>query len=549
MRKELHLKVAESIEKVFTERLHEFYGMLAYHFSKGEDLEKAEEYMIKAGEVALSSSASREALRYYQEALSLYLSKYSETADPKRLAMLEKNIAIALYNKGEMEESLVYFDRVLKRWGIKPPKKKFFILTKLLFDLLMFARYLYFPSKKKGKVPTQRDIEIFDMSYKKDTALIALDPMRMFAEGVGTAKRILKFDFIKIENWTWVLICTSASFTALGLFRLGNKVLDFSEGFIDKTNTRELFPLECFSLGHSAMSGKWVDIKGLDHFLLEEGLKVGQLFNVSWHYVMYGWIKILQGKFNSAYPVIKKLSKISEEYEYRIAREYQLRGECGFFLGKRMLNDARKSVQKWELLFKSVSDNDKIMVLGWKAELQILLNDYDEAERFLNQAREIFRKQSSTLPIFAVFYLFPRFCLDMRLLEEAVRIDDKSDISKYRNKACKSGKKVLQNNKKTPIYRTDSFRERGLYYWLINKQNKAVKLWKKAIEEGKRLGARSELARTYMEIGKRFLEEKNKYKELNGISAKEYLEKARAMFQEMDLQWDLDELDKITSDV
>jgi predicted ATPase len=38
MRKELHLKVAESIEKVFTERLHEFYGMLAYHFSKGEDL-------------------------------------------------------------------------------------------------------------------------------------------------------------------------------------------------------------------------------------------------------------------------------------------------------------------------------------------------------------------------------------------------------------------------------------------------------------------------------------------------------------------------------
>jgi hypothetical protein len=137
----------------------------------------------------------------------------------------------------------------------------------------------------------------------------------------------------------------------------------------------------------------------------------------------------------------------------------------------------------------------------------------------------------------------------MRLLEEAVRIDDKSDISKYRNKACKSGKKVLQNNKKTPIYRTDSFRERGLYYWLINKQNKAVKLWKKAIEEGKRLGARSELARTYMEIGKRFLEEKNKYKELNGISAKEYLEKARAMFQEMDLQWDLDELDKITSDV
>jgi len=51
-----------------------------------------------------------------------------------------------------------------------------------------------------------------------------------------------------------------------------------------------------------------------------------------------------------------------------------------------------------------------------------------------------------------------------------------------------------------------------------------------------------------MEIGKRFLEEKSKYKELNGITAKECLEKARAMFEEMDLQWDLDELDRIASD-
>ncbi len=52
----------------------EFYGMLAYHYSKGEDLDKAEEYMIKAGEEALRSSASREALNYYQEALSLMVS-------------------------------------------------------------------------------------------------------------------------------------------------------------------------------------------------------------------------------------------------------------------------------------------------------------------------------------------------------------------------------------------------------------------------------------------------------------------------------------------
>lgn len=75
-RKELHKNVADSIEKVFNERLHEFYGMLAYHYSQAEDLDKTEEYLIKAGEESLKSSASAEALNYYQQALELYLRKY-----------------------------------------------------------------------------------------------------------------------------------------------------------------------------------------------------------------------------------------------------------------------------------------------------------------------------------------------------------------------------------------------------------------------------------------------------------------------------------------
>ncbi len=43
-RKALHLKVAKSIENIFQGRLHEFYGMLAYHYGSGDALEKAEEY-------------------------------------------------------------------------------------------------------------------------------------------------------------------------------------------------------------------------------------------------------------------------------------------------------------------------------------------------------------------------------------------------------------------------------------------------------------------------------------------------------------------------
>jgi len=64
-RKELHLNVAGTIERVFEEKLYEFYGMLAYHYGKAEEMEKAEEFMTKAGNEALRSSASNEAFKLF----------------------------------------------------------------------------------------------------------------------------------------------------------------------------------------------------------------------------------------------------------------------------------------------------------------------------------------------------------------------------------------------------------------------------------------------------------------------------------------------------
>jgi hypothetical protein len=47
-----------------------------------------------------------------------------------------------------------------------------------------------------------------------------------------------------------------------------------------------------------------------------------------------------------------------------------------------------------------------------------------------------------------------------------------------------------------------------------------------------------------MEVGNHLLETRSNYNELNGIRAEEYLERARKSFEEMGLQWDLDELEK-----
>ena len=48
-----------------------------------------------------------------------------------------------------------------------------------------------------------------------------------------------------------------------------------------------------------------------------------------------------------------------------------------------------------------------------------------------------------------------------------------------------------------------------------------------------------------MEVGKCLLAPKSEFKELNGISATEYHNKAETLFREMDLQRDLEQLETV----
>jgi tetratricopeptide (TPR) repeat protein len=99
--------------------------MLAYHYSQGEHLDKAENYLINAGQSALESAASSEALNYYNKALDLYMRKSGNNVDPGKLLMLEENIALAYYNKGHYAEAVNHFNKALEHIGEKPGKSSF----------------------------------------------------------------------------------------------------------------------------------------------------------------------------------------------------------------------------------------------------------------------------------------------------------------------------------------------------------------------------------------------------------------------------------------
>jgi tetratricopeptide (TPR) repeat protein len=79
-RKEIHETIGRAIEKLYAERLEEFYEMLAYHYSKSDNLKKAYHYLKRSGIKAIGNHSAWEAYAYYRDAFGV-LERLSETED------------------------------------------------------------------------------------------------------------------------------------------------------------------------------------------------------------------------------------------------------------------------------------------------------------------------------------------------------------------------------------------------------------------------------------------------------------------------------------
>jgi len=542
-RKELHLKIANSIESVFSQRIHEFYGMLALHYSKGDDLDKAEEYLIKAGEEALKSSGSSEALNYYREALNIYLRKYGSATDPAKIAMLEKNIALALFNRGQYIEADIYFSKVLTYYGEKLPKHPVSVILKFSLGLLRFIIIIYFPFLKRNRVPLPKDSEIINLFYKKVTALILLDPTRMFIEVFYWIWRLINFDLNRIENGVGIISMSSASFSYGSIsFPLSRKVLEFVKDIVDTSDPKSLLYYKLPVVILNTFSGNWDNIGEYDDDLVEQNVKIGELFYASGYVLIQGYSRIARGHYNQCLEFAQKLYNIASNYENDNAQSAYYWFKTHVLLQFRKLHEALSLSEKGIAFTNRTGFKPYMFSLcAFRARALILIGDMKEAEEILDQLK-ILKPEINLVPYFLSDYYISRLIFDIRRLEESLTGNNRIEQSQRRKTAFKTAKNAIKNANKIAADITEACKLMGLYYWLTGKQIKALKWWEKSIREGERLGARLELSRTFMEVGKRLMEKKNRFKELNGITGQQYLEKAETLFTEIDLQWDLEEL-------
>jgi class 3 adenylate cyclase/tetratricopeptide (TPR) repeat protein len=551
-RKELHLKVARSIEKLFNKKLHGFYGMLAFHYSKGDEIERAEEYMMRAGEEALRSSASSEAVQYFQKALLLCQNKYKDNAEPNKLAIFEKNIALALYNKGRWSEAVKYLDSILERLGAPLPKRGPIGILRLVQDMLILMKAVYWKLPNSKKTPEEGDIEIHELYYRAAEALGFVDNIRQFQVTLADFRRIVKFDLNKISRLYGYWAGTAAMFSVGGVssFSLSNKLLEVSSRFRVHEDVVDRIRHSAFSCMVHHYQGTWKEILDLDWELVNSSIEAGELWHTSIYLWFSGLVRGEQGDFERLNMIIDRLFEMGEIYNYTYSGILAHSLKADYFIRRKSASEAINEAEK--SIFYSRQQNSELNEMkgmAYKAMAQRVGGDEKEARETILHALEIYEKQSRMiLAALVAPFLVARFLIAVEELKNAIGSGASWDVAGIRKNTYASGKAAVLTSRKYAPYRTTILRLMGEYYWLIGKQGKARKWWGKGIQEGEKLGARPDLSRTYFEVGKHLLEPNSKYKDLNGIEAKSYLKRARALFTDMDMKQDLKELDKMALD-
>lgn len=544
--KDLHLRVAQAIEKLFAKRLHEFYGMLAYHYSRGESLEKAEEYLIKAGAQALKSSASNEALHFYQEALSIYRSLQGDRVDPEKVAMLEKNIGLALFDRGQYAEAVEHFDQALKDYWGEFPQTTLSRAFRFLCGFLKFILALYFPSRWFKKLPTHKDIEAVDVFYKKGAALVVIDPKRFFIESIIFFGNLVHFDLTKFPFGIGLFTGASTLFSFTGFsFTLARRILDYTKPRLVPDDAKQWIVYDLVETQHHFLKGQWHELTDCNEDLANRNLRTGEIFYASQHYYWHGLAKIYQGSFDAASLMVAKLSEIARLFENEIYRLLEYLLNINLLIECRKLKEAAAEVNEGiDLVRKNSWHQSALTMHSLEAYIHLLTKETEKARASLDKVKEI-RSEVRGAPIQLSFLFRSQFEFCLHCLEESLNTGCTKESSEYRREAFRSGKRLIKACEKAALFRTDSYRLMGVYGWLIQDEESALKWWRKAVSEGERLGARPHVARTYAEIAKRFFKVKVETGRPPPIAIEEFTGKARGAFGELGLHKDLEELEAV----
>jgi tetratricopeptide (TPR) repeat protein len=167
-RRRLHQAVAEWLEKNYENNLEAYYILLAHHWSQAAEtteslqdlhaLQKAVDYLDRAGEQAMQNYANQEAIQFFSQALELDervpSPEVGRVAHERQLrrARWHSRIGLAHYGLGSLPDCEKHIREALHILGYPIPKSRTQLALGIVPEIARQVVHRYFPSRYIGSL-------------------------------------------------------------------------------------------------------------------------------------------------------------------------------------------------------------------------------------------------------------------------------------------------------------------------------------------------------------------------------------------------------------
>ena len=503
-RRELHRRVGAAIEQVFPARAAEFYPVLAYHFARAEDWEKAQEYLSKAGDRAAEVAADDEAVEHYRLAIAAHERAFGDRWTPLERARLHRKMGEALFRLGNHTRALTFLTEALSLLGWPYPASQTGVRMGLARELVKRMAGAVIPRRGGGRnVSSERS----DAANEACQVIIAMGWIHVFTDSERLGFDTLVLVSLAEESGNDVQISIALGylgllFNVLGMHRLADRYHPRAIALARKNGNPIAMGHTYFTngMGHY-YTGRWDP--ALDSF--ERGATA---FRSIGHFHLWGGPRAWYAFTLQAMGQARAL-EVSEEI-VRAARETRDRELEAWGLlsgGLTLRQDGQYDVALRQFgvaarLFEAIPDqNDLALANAESALCHAHKGEFARALELADMAKASCDARApkgiwAVLPYSAIAEAYVIAAEGMqgdgrrgeKVLREAQRL--------ARN-AWKHGKVV--SSQWTP----ESLRLLGICDWLGGNRARAQRRWAQAAKMAQKLGAMHTLAQIEQEIGRR----------------------------------------------
>jgi len=107
-RRQIHGRIAGTIEELYADRLEEHYEMLAHHYERSGNAAKAIDYLILAGEKSNGNGAARAACEFFRKAFEI-LENANITLDSETRVRVHRGLGLASQDIGDIDTALAEY--------------------------------------------------------------------------------------------------------------------------------------------------------------------------------------------------------------------------------------------------------------------------------------------------------------------------------------------------------------------------------------------------------------------------------------------------------